>query len=839
MGQPAVPAPLTVAQTSSQVAPGYIFITPSAGGGSSSAYSNGAEIVDNEGRPVWFHPVSGIASDLRVQTYQGKPVITWSESPVFEDTTPGSATDYIADTGYNIIASFQAGDGLNADQHEFSLTPEGTALITCYDIVQADLTSVGGSGVGAVLEGSFQEIDPATGQVLLDWHSIDHVPLTESMSGYGPGQPQPYDYFHINSVNLDTDGNILVSSRHCWCVYKINRSTGDIMWRLGGKSSNYTLGPGLPFAWQHDALAADSQTLRIFDNESNGVAVLPYSRAIWVRHDDTAMTATLVRSIEHPAALSVIAEGSVEDLPNGDAFVEWGLLGRYSEFDAGNTLIYDVTPSTGFGSYRGYRFPWTGTPAGSPAMTVVSNANGTLTVDAVWNGATQVASWNLMGASSPGGAMGSVGTFPWNGLDTTITLTTTATSLQAVAMDAMGNTLGQSRAVSNFGSALPAVTSQPQSQTVASNDAAVFRVAATGGSLAYQWIYNGTPLSDGPWWGSVGLAVPQLLPATVTGSAGPVLEISGAESLDNGSLACIVSNSAGTVTSANAYLSVVDSTDMGRLINVSCLAQAGGVTGQLITGFAIGGTQASGSEDVLVRASGPALTSFGTTGVIPDPSLSLYGAAQGNTLLGSNTGWGGSAQVSSAASAVGAFAWTDPTSADSALVETLPMGPYTANIMGASGDSGIALAEVYDATPPGTYTPQTPHLINVSALAPVNGSSTALVAGFVIGGSTSRTVLIRASGPALQQFGVSGTLSDPFLTVYNAANASVIASNDDWGGDPEISSAAAAVGAFAWTNPASPDCALLVTLPPGAYTANVTGVNGASGAALVEVYEVP
>ena len=99
----------------------------------------------------------------------------------------------------------------------------------------------------------------------------------------------PFDYFHINSAKLDTDGNILVSSRHTWTVYKINRTSGAIMWRLGGKKSDYALGTGLPFAWQHDVEAVDATTLRIFDNESDGVPVLPYSRVIWVNHDDTAM----------------------------------------------------------------------------------------------------------------------------------------------------------------------------------------------------------------------------------------------------------------------------------------------------------------------------------------------------------------------------------------------------------------------------------------------------------------------------------------------------------------------------------------------------------------------
>ena len=194
---------LRVFQRSPLDAHGYIFIAPKLDG----PEPQGPEIVDDQGRPVWFHP-GGDATDFRVQTYGGKPVLTWSASGV----------DYIADSSYHVIATVHAGNGLEADGHEFALTPQGTALITIYHGVPADLSSLKGPKDGAVVDGIVQEIDVATGRVLFEWHSVDHVPLGDS---YAPvPREDAYDYFHINSVNLDNDGNLLISGRHTWTVYK-------------------------------------------------------------------------------------------------------------------------------------------------------------------------------------------------------------------------------------------------------------------------------------------------------------------------------------------------------------------------------------------------------------------------------------------------------------------------------------------------------------------------------------------------------------------------------------------------------------------------------------------
>jgi hypothetical protein len=250
----------------------------------------------------------------------------------------------------------------------------------------------------------------------------------------------------------------------------------------------------------------------------------------------------------------------------------------------------------------------------------------------------------------------------------------------------------------------------------------------------------------------------------------------------------------------------------------------------LILGFAVNG---SGTEPLLARGSGPALVTFGVAGTLPDPQLQLF---NGSTAIATNNGWAGSATIASEASAVGAFPWTSPTSHDSALASPLGAGSYTLQIAGQSGDTGVALAELYDATPAGTFTASSPHLTNLSARVQVGTGGNVLIAGFSIGGSAAVTVLIRASGPALVPFGVTGTLPDPQLQLFSGST--VLAGNLGWGGNTQIASRASSVGAFPWTSPVSDDSALLITLPPGSYTAQVAGAAGDTGVALVEVYEV-
>jgi len=268
-----------------------------------------------------------------------------------------------------------------------------------------------------------------------------------------------------------------------------------------------------------------------------------------------------------------------------------------------------------------------------------------------------------------------------------------------------------------------------------------------------------------------------------------------------------------------------------RLMNISTRAPVGAGSDVEIAGFVIGGAQ---PKTVLIRASGPALAPFGVGGVLADPALTLFNGA--GSAVARNTGWGSAANaadIKAAAALVGAFAWPDG-SRDSAVLATLAPGAYTAEVSGASGDAGVALVEAYDCDAPAAPG----RAINISTRSTVGTGSSIQIAGFVIGGAQPKTVLIRASGPALAPFGVGGVLADPALALFNGAG-SAVARNTGWGraaNAADIKAAAARVGAFAWPD-GSPDSAILISLQPGLYTAEVSGASGDTGVALVEVYD--
>jgi hypothetical protein len=433
------PIPITVLKSNPDTAPGLIFLTPTA---ADPTGVQGAQIVDGQGRPVWFHPLptGEGAYDLRVQVYHHEPVLTWIQSKGVFSTGP--TTDYIADRHYHVIATVNAGNGLTADIHEFHLTREGTALITAYRTVPADLSSVGGPASGLVTEGVVQEIDIDNGRVLFEWHSLDHVGLEESEAPVSTSPTVAWDYFHLNAVSVDEDGNLLINARNTWTAYRLDRHSGKIIWRLGGKKTDFVLGPNVAFAWEHNPTAVDDHGLiRIFDNEASP-PVLPYSRVIWVRHDDVNKTATLERSFQHPDGLSAGSQGNAQGLENGDTFIGWGALTRFSEIDARNNLLFDAELPTGYNSYRAYRFEWVGEPDTRPVATAQRTSEGDTLVHAVWNGATEVAQWDVVrgGRDEHRPLVSS----PWNGLDTTIQVGAFLESVAVVARDRAGRELARS-----------------------------------------------------------------------------------------------------------------------------------------------------------------------------------------------------------------------------------------------------------------------------------------------------------------------------------------------------------------------------------------------------------
>jgi hypothetical protein len=280
---------------------------------------------------------------------------------------------------------------------------------------------------------------------------------------------------------------------------------------------------------------------------------------------------------------------------------------------------------------------------------------------------------------------------------------------------------------------------------------------------------------------------------------------------------------------------VIAPANPGHLVNLSCRALVGAGASQLIVGFTVSPGSA-GTEPLLIRASGPALASFGVAGTLADPQLTLNSTSG---VIAADNGWAGDTQVASAAASVGAFPWTVPTSHDSGLVQSLPGGGYTAQIAGSSGDTGVALAEVYDATQAGAYTPSSPRLVNLSARVNVGTGGNILIAGFVIEGSQPVKLLLRGIGPTLGNapFSVPGVLALPEIDLFNSAGAK-LQTNKGWGGDPTLAAAFASVGAFSLPSN-SLDTAMIVTLPAGGYTVQLSGQNATTGVGLIEIYLMP
>ncbi len=286
-----------------------------------------------------------------------------------------------------------------------------------------------------------------------------------------------------------------------------------------------------------------------------------------------------------------------------------------------------------------------------------------------------------------------------------------------------------------------------------------------------------------------------------------------------------------SAVSAPVALTVADAAP-GRLINFSVLSGVGPGSAALILGFVTGGAGTTGTKPVLVRALGPALTRFGLSTSATDPTASLL---TGATVAASNDNWAGNAAVISTGAAVGAFPLTDPASRDAAFTAARPNGAHTVVI---GGTGGPILAELYDATPGASFTPATPRFLNTSARTLVAAGNDTLLAGLVVGGTAARTFVLRAIGPGLATYGITNALADPRLEIFRAGAATPLASNDNWSGDPALVIASINAGAFP-LDPASRDAALLLTLAPGVYTLRLTAPAGATGVALIDVYEVP
>jgi len=423
---------LTTTNTASSAVHGRFFIAP-----------GGPMIADERGEPLWFHPVSGKnVSNFRAQLYAGNPVLTWWEGKV--GVGYGVTGELvIADTSYKELRRISAGNGFQADLHEFQITPRDTVLLTAYHQLPANLTKVGGPANGTVLDCIVQELDIASGQVLFEWHSMAKVALEESHATYAKGQP--FDYFHINSIDLDSDGNLLISARNTWAVYKIDRGNGAVLWGMGGKKSDFAMGSGTGYAWQHDARRQADGTITLFDDGSSP-KVEPQSRGLVLQVDEGLRMVKLRQAYAHGGSgISASSQGNMQVLPNGDVLVGWGSEPYLTQFNANGSIAVDGKFAGTFQSYRAFRLPWTGQPAEKPAVATAKDAGG-VAVYASWNGATEVARWEALGGSEAG-SLTVVGSAPRSGFETTINVTGQPAYVAARALDASGALLGTSAVV--------------------------------------------------------------------------------------------------------------------------------------------------------------------------------------------------------------------------------------------------------------------------------------------------------------------------------------------------------------------------------------------------------
>jgi hypothetical protein len=410
----------------------------------------GAMIMDTNGDLVWFAPDTGPHAsklDFQRQVYRGKPVLTWFQGRVVEGGY-GEGVAIIADDTYRVTHTIHAHNGLQVDEHEFNISPQGTALVSAFHKQRYDLSKLGGPKRGWLLSGQAQEIDIETGELLFSWDSLDHVGFDETylpvLGGHG-SRSMPYDYFHINTIQDAGDGDLLIGARNTWSVYKVSRKTGEIVWRLNGKKTDFTMAPGSEFYWQHDTRLHGPNVLTAFDDGYDGV--LPknekQSRALILNVDYDRMLVTLRKDFTHPGDLVLAkAMGNAQMLPGGGMFVGWGTNPYFSEFDADGRLVLDGMLIKGDPTYRSFIGEWSGYPTEMPAAAARHRSGGAV-VYASWNGATEVATWNVL-AGKTRTSLAKVATAPRKGFETAIPVSQQGPYFAVEPRDASGRELSRS-----------------------------------------------------------------------------------------------------------------------------------------------------------------------------------------------------------------------------------------------------------------------------------------------------------------------------------------------------------------------------------------------------------
>jgi hypothetical protein len=449
---PGVQAPiLSVTAADRDPAAGDIFTTNGPGPG-----QYGPLIYTPQGRLVWFHQLSGglSAENLSVQSYEGRRDLAFWQGKVLS-LGFGQGEDVVMNSNYQTVARIPGGNGLQADLHDFQIAPRDISYATAYNPIRCDLSSVGGPPGGTIIDTAVQELDMKTGLVRWEWHSLDHVGVAESQTT--APKTAPWDWFHLNSIDLEPDGNIFVSARSTWAGYQLEAGTGRILWRLGGTRSSFKMGPGTETAWQHDGRVLPNGEITFFDNGSNP-PVHHQSRAVRIALDFKTHEARLRSAYTHPNRLLAVSQGNMQTLPDGSAVVEYGAVPEISEYAKNGSLLFDAHLPLVMDSYRGFRFPWRARPLSPPAVVANLNSTGEGTiVHTSWNGATEVASWRVLAGEHPE-SLGQQTTIPASDFESSTILPKKYAYVAIQALDSAGHVLETSRPtrVATFAASFPA-----------------------------------------------------------------------------------------------------------------------------------------------------------------------------------------------------------------------------------------------------------------------------------------------------------------------------------------------------------------------------------------------
>jgi hypothetical protein len=451
---PGVQAPvLTVSVPDRDPAAGDILTTNGPGPG-----QYGPLIYTPQGRLVWFDRLPGgeTAENLSVQDYEGQRDLTFWRGKVLS-LGFGQGEDVVLSSHYQTVARVAGGNGLRADLHDFQIVPHDISYTTAFSAIRCNLSPLGGAPNGVILDNAVQEIDMKTGLVRWEWHSLDHVAASESETET-PKTATPWDWFHINSIDPQSDGNLLISARSTWAGYQLQAGSGNILWRLGGLKSTFKMGAGTEMAWQHDGRILPNGEVTFFDDGSNP-PIHKQSRGLRIALDFKTHEARLSSAYTHrDPPLLAPSQGNMQTLPDGNAVVGYGGVPAISEFAPGGALLFDAHLPYDMSFYRAFRFPWSGRPLSPPALT--ANLNGT-TEDTIvhvsWNGDGEVVAWRVLAGESPA-SLTPRATIPASDFESSTILPKKYAYAAAQALDSAGLVLGSSKPVKvgTYAAALPA-----------------------------------------------------------------------------------------------------------------------------------------------------------------------------------------------------------------------------------------------------------------------------------------------------------------------------------------------------------------------------------------------